>query len=507
MVAGCGTTVPVAEQKALEGSGGSTAVGSQGGLGAPVGASSGSSLPGSSSGGSGTAGTPTGSFASGGAPGSTGGGAGAPGGVGVCAACGSSGSAGVAGNGPGVTATTITIGATYDSSAGAEDAGLGATGISPGNVQAETNAMASYVNAHGGLAGRQVKMVYYTYDSSQSSSQVQQGSCNLWTQDNKTFVMEGGLPVWDQCAAKEGGVGIAEAFVAETTASLHQYPSTVLLDGFTIDRSEQSTVDGLASQGYFSKGAKIGIATWDESDYQYGITHGALPALSRLGITNVPVEYVTVPQSYGDLGSTSSSVASAVLSFHSRGIDHVLLFDGPAGVNSDGVLVIEWMHQANAEQYYPRYGLNTTSGFSGLSQDLPAKELANSIGVGWYPSIDLSSGDYNALPKPGGVKACLQIMSAAGQAPQNSNQESVELGVCDEFLFLQMAFSRVTGPLNQQSALAAIDSIGSGFQDLTTIGTEFSAAQHDGATLVRNATYYSNCNCYRYTSGAYNPAS
>lgn len=509
LLAGCGTTVPLAQQRALEGSGGNTAAGSQGGLGAPGATSSGSSVPGSGGGGSGLASpTGSGSAASSGSAGTGGGGSagGAAGGAG-CSGCGSSGAAASGANGPGVTASTITIGATYDTSAAAEDAGLGVAGISPGNVQAETNAMVSYVNAHGGVAGRRVKMVYYTYDSSQSSTQVQQGSCNLWTQDTKTFVMEGGLPIWDQCAAKAGGIGIAESFVAETTASLRQYPSTVLIDGFSIDRSERSTIEGLARQGYFSTGAKVGIATWDEPDYRYGITQAALPALSNLGIHNVPVEYVTVPQSYSDLSSTSSSVASAVLNFHSHGIDHVILFDGPAGVNSDGVMVIEWMQQANAQGYYPHYGLNTTSGFSSLSPDYPSKELANSTGIGWFPSIDLSSGDYSAMPKPAGVRACMQIMTAGGQAPQNSNQESVELGVCNEFLFLQMAFSRVTGPLNQQTALAAIDSLGTGFQDLTTIGTRFSDAQHDGATLVRNARYVSSCNCYRYTSGPYNPGS
>jgi hypothetical protein len=405
-----------------------------------------------------------------------------------------------------VTATTINVGGIYYPDAAAADSALGAANSNPGDVQAETNAMVAYINAHGGVAHRKVVMVWHTGSTADPAAQTMQNACSTWTQDHKSFIIPAGAnPILDQCVDKAGIVGIGENFVEETTPALRQSPSVVVLDGFSIDRSERITVEGLAQQGYFTKGAKVGIVTWDESDYRYAVSAAALPALSRLGITNVAQSYVAVPQSYSDLGATSSSVASAVLQFHSQGIDHVMLFDGPAGINSDGVLVLEWMQQANSQRYYPKYGLNTTSGFSSLASDYPQQELVGSVGVGWFPSSDLSTADYNALPQSANEKTCTKVMSDAGQAPSNPNQEGVEFGICDEFFFLQQAFAGIPGPLNQQDAMAAIDRLGTSFEDLTTIGTNFSASQHDGANLVRNMSFDSSCDCYKYTSGAYNP--
>jgi hypothetical protein len=212
-----------------------------------------------------------------------------------------------------------------------------------------------------------------------------------------------------------------------------------------------------------------------------------------------------VPDSDGDLAATSASVSSAVLKFHSDGVDHVIIFDGPAGVNSAGDLVLEWMNQANSQSYYPRYGLNSTSGFSTLASDYPQKEMEGSVGVGWVPVTDLSQSDYEALPQTPLQKTCIQIMTAAGQAPSSAQMEGLELDACDLFFFLQQALAGVSGPLNQQTALSAIDRVGAAFPDVTTFGTYFSAAQHDGAQLVRNMAFVDSCDCYRYDSAPYNP--
>jgi hypothetical protein len=409
------------------------------------------------------------------------------------------------GDGPGVTSTTITAGVTYDPNSAAEDSALGAAGANPGDEKAETDAVVNYVNAHGGIAHRKLVINYYLGNTEvDTASQIYQAACNAWTQDTKTFIIPTGTPILDQCVANEHALGVNAQFVAETSPILQQFPSDVNINGFTIDRGMRVTVEGLADQHYFT--GKLGIVTWDENDYHYGITSGALPALAALGIHNPPVEYVTVPQTYGDLGSTSSSVASAVLQFKTQGIDHVILFDGPAGINSSGVLVLEFLQQANSQQYYPRYGLNSTSGFDGLASDYPPAEMANSIGVGWFPSLDLDSADYKALPQTPLQKLCLKIEAAAGQAATSTTETGLQLTICDDIFFLQYALGKVTGPLNQQNALAAIDSVGSSWQSLSTFGVYFSATQHDAAEQVRNVTFVPSCTCYRYDSGSYTPS-
>ena len=410
------------------------------------------------------------------------------------------------GDGPGVTKTTINFGAVYDPDAAAADAAIGAAGANPGDVKAETEAVVSYINTHGGVAHRKLNPVWYKQSVSDSQSTTFQGECSAWTQDSKVFVFEAGFPILDQCTADAHGVAVdAGRLVEETTAQNRRYPAVINISSFTIDHSMAVTVNGLAKQGYFSKGAKVGIVTWDDPYYRYGISAGADPALARLGLKNVPVEYVAVPQSYGDLGATSSSAGSAVLKFRTEGIDHVIVFDGPAGVASGAILWIEWSRQADSQQYYPRHGLNSTSGFNALASDIPQKEMENSIGVGWFPSLEETSTDWANTPMSPNAKLCLQIMKDAGQQQSGANAQAIQFSICDKLFLLKQVFDPISGPLNQQTALAAINAVGTHFVPSLTFGLNITAQRHDGADLVRNMAFQDSCTCYRYTSQPYNP--
>lgn len=505
LLAACGTTVPLAQQRALE-AGGGLGPGGAGGL-APVGSSAqgagGVSGAGASAGSTalGASGSQSGGSAAGAAGG--GGGGGTSGGGGPT---GSVANTAQAEDGPGVTATTINIGDAYDPNAETEDAALGAGGLNPGDTQAETNAVVAYINSHGGVAGRKINMIWAQISATDNVQTQEESTCATWTQDNKVFIMHTGESIWDQCAANAHIIGpVAGDFAQEDSAIMQQYPGDVNIDGMTLDRSMRYTIEGLQRQGYFGGGAKVGIATWDEADFQYGITHAALPALAAIGIQNPPVEYITVAQQESDLSSSSAAINNAILQFRQDGVTHVLLFDGTAGVNSGGTLALLWMNDANGQAWYPTYGLNSASGLSAIAPDVPAQELQNSLAVGWTPSTDLSTGDFNALPQSPQEKLCLQIMAAAGQAPPSQNAAAVALDICDNYFFIKYALDRVKGPLNQQTAIAAINSIGMSYPIISTFETNFSAAQHDGPYYVRNAAFNSGCTCYKYTSNPYNP--
>jgi len=514
--AACGSTLPHATQDALErasASGGSSEQGvAPNGVGpgnAP--SSSGGPLPTSGPGGQAGAGGASGLAAISGGGGGSSGSAGGSGGVGGSGPTSTipvtpfsiPPSTGV--NGPGVTATTINVATAYDASAAAEDAAIGAGNAGAGNTMDEENAAVNYINAHGGVDHRKINLVTFDVNGSDSADEDDQQGCTYWTQDNKVFVLSGGTPILDQCAATAHALGLGELILGEDTAILHQYPADIDLTGFTINRGMRATVNGLAKQGYFSSKAKVGLVTWDEGDYQYGIDNGADPALAALGLHDVPVQYVTVPASYGDLAATTASINSAVLRFQSEGIDHVILFDGSAGINSSGVLVLLWLTRSYAQGYHPIYGLNSTSGFSTLASDYPKSQMLGSLGVGWVPSLDLDASDYAALPQSAAAKLCLSIMSAAGQAATSATDQSGQFEICDFLFFLQQALAGITGPLNVSTALAAIDSVGTSYPVISTFGIDLSASQHDGAELVRDTAYVSSCNCYRYTSPPYNP--
>jgi hypothetical protein len=292
----------------------------------------------------------------------------------------------------------------------------------------------------------------------------------------------------------------------QTTAVEAQYPEAFDLNGLSNDRAMRYKITGLSQLGYFGTGARVGVVTWDDPYYHYGVSHDALPALAALGQHNVPVSYVNSPSSYGDLAATSAAVSSAVLKFSTK-VDHVILFDGASGVAGGGILTLEWMQQAHSQHYRPHYGLNSGSGFNALASDLPADQISNSVGVGWMPALEQTSQDFNAMPKPAQAKLCVQIMNKAGQRASSANAVANQFGICEYYFLLKQALDAVQGPLNQQTAVAALDAIGTQHQSLVNFGAKIDPQRRDLPYLVRNMTFQHGCGCFRYTGRIYNPES
>ena len=503
--AGCGTTVSGTASTVADGGQGGQALT---GPGTAAGGSAGSVGGTGTAGGSSVLGGGSGSTSSGAAASSAGATYGSGSVVspppGTGGGVSTSGSA--AANGPGITPSTIYIADAYEPDAAAADSALGAANANPGDTKTETEAIVKYINNHGGVAGRKLSVVWYKASVYQDANTTYQQACSTWTQDNKVFVIGAGNPILDQCIANAHAVGITSgAITLETTAMNQKYPADINVSGLTNDRAMKLTIEGLAKQGYFANGAKVGIATWDSAYFSWSIQHAAVPALNALGVHNVPVEYITPPQSYGELGATSASTSSAVLKFRQMGIDHVILFDGAVGVNASGVLVLEWMQQAQSQHYNPRYGLDSTSGFTSLASDYPKQQMVGSIGVGWDPSLDVPASDWPPSKLPPSGRLCLQIMRQAGQPASGANAAGLQLAYCDRYFFIKRVLDAIRGPINQQSAMAVIDAIGSGYQPLTTFGISLSPQQHDGVRLVRNVGFDASCTCYHYTSQPYSP--
>jgi len=257
LAAACGSTVANTGSGQLGSSNGQTLTVPSGPTGSNAPGSvgnSGSGLPGSAGAGPGQAAAGAGSGQS----------------TGQSAAGSSGGGASVAepGDGPGVTATTINIAAAYDPDAAAADSALGAANANPGDTKAEETAVINYINAHGGVAHRKLNPIWYKASVNQDANTTYEQGCAAWTQDNKVFVLSGGSPILDQCTASEHAIGLAAGAIAlETTAQNRKYPADINLTSVTIDHSMLVTINGLQRQGYFSKGAKVGVVTWDDPYY------------------------------------------------------------------------------------------------------------------------------------------------------------------------------------------------------------------------------------------------
>jgi hypothetical protein len=485
VAAACGTTVSLKDQGLA-----ASQPGNQGGLGDNAGL--GLSTPGSTA--PGTTQLPAGTAAGTTVPSDTG-----------FIPPGTSGSVRV----PGVTATTIYVGAGYQLDEGFANSAAFGSSLNGGDYRVYYNIVIRDINKHGGIAGRKIVPVYHEFHaySTQTLEQQYEAACNTWTKDNKYSVfaiLDSGRPVVRECARK---AGVAEfgGVTSSVPQTFRQYPNYVEISGLNMVREGNVTVGGLARQKYFDPGALIGIVTWDDSNHRTGVKDGYIRALRSRGLSlATEPAFIHVPESFQDLGATSADVSAAVLRFSTLKINHVLVLDGPAGECKGGCLTTLFLREAQSQNYHPRYGFNENNGPQGGKDEglYPAEQLPGSVAVLWSDDEDTEDVAGNKNPAR---ERCEALFKKNGLDIEgaNENARANALGICAELWFMQAAAARMPGPLSVSNFMAGVDRLGYSFNDPTIYLAHFSPSQHDGIAAARNARYVKSCECYRFSGGVY----
>ena len=502
LAAACGSTVPSP--------GGATAAG---GSAAPGAAPGGLSIPGTTTGGT----TVGGGSAAGGT--STGGSSTVSGGTttgdttttGGTTPANSTGQAPKPAAAPGITATTISVGAIYTKNVAAANAAIGGSKRSNDDARDEYNAVIDDINRHGGIAGRKVVPVFAPLDATSSTpmDQQRQAACATWTQDHTVFaILAGGDQILEECARKAGAVELYSTVAGGGTVpeTFRRYPHYVEIAGMNVVRMASVTVDGLAAQGYFGNGAKVGVVTWDDPGFREGVQKGYVPALARHGLKlATQPAYLSPPQTVQDLGATSAQVNGAVLRFQSAGVDHVILQDGSAGLCGVGCIGLEFMNQAKSQHYYPRYGLNDSAAPVAAVKggSYPTDQLKGSLAVTWTDIDKTYDVGWHVNQTR---ERCYELMRKSGIDMSNLDAQSAAMEVCDELWFLRDLVARLGGAtLTPDNLISVVDSLGSDFASSSVYATDFGPTRHEGVALVRNLRFVDSCTCYRYSSRPYAP--
>lgn len=501
----CGSTVattgPGAQNLGVAGAPGSTDS-----LGEPVpgaaGGTDGLVVPGTASGG--TVGAPTGSSD---AAGSTGTGAGAVGGPAVGSATNTTGSGTAAGPSaaavaPGITADKIFLGIAYFPDAAAGNAALGAAGANSGDQRDYSNAVIADLNSRGGILGRKVVPIYHEYRSGEPIDPQHEAACQRWTKDNKVFAILFRGRILQECAQKAGI--LITSGDGEAGPTYDRVPNLVDPAAVRLERLGQATVSGLHRENYFEKTpdwptGKIGVITWQDPSYEFGVKQGYLPALAKLGLKSDMERYVVVSQQVGSAADSSSAVSSAVLAFRSAGIDHVLIQDGAAGVFGLGGLTLLFLNNAKSQNYFPRYGFNANNvpGFS----IYPADQQRGMLAVDF--SDYMPSQDDGIAPNPARER-CHSVLKKGGVTPSDQATFATAAAACDSVWFVETLLKKASSP-TLQGVLQAAAALGTSYPSPLVYGTRLTGSQRDGAHLARNARYDSGCSCMRYTTKPYAP--
>ena len=455
---------------------------------APLG---GSTTGGTTTGGTTTGGTTTGGTATGGTTGggTTGGTTGAPGG---------------AVSGPGITASEVRIGVSYCTDCAGANAALGAGGDDPGDTRRYARAAIDDVNARGGVLGRKLVPVFHGFSASDNIDASAQAACERWTKDTPVAGMFFRGEVIYDCARKAGVLAGNTVMDAVTGPILQRYPNLFSPNAIRLEGLYGLTVNAMVKAGWHKPGGawptgKIGLITWQSPQYEYAMKEGYLKAMKANGLKDEDVRYIAVPQNAGSIADASAAVSNAVLAFRQKGIDHVFIGDGAAGIFGGVGLTLLFLQNAQSQSYFPRYGFNGNNG-----PDFPNHPQRQLVGMLAIDGLDEDPAKDQGIAPHAGRNRCFEIMRKKGLPVGDAQTQNIALLACEAAFFAATTFARANGS-SLDRVIPAVESLGTSYRSVFTYGTRFGPGKHDGVYLFRNLQYDQSCSCLKYTSKPYEP--
>lgn len=209
---------------------------------------------------------------------------------------------------------------------------------------------------------------------------------------------------------KAGGVQVVSELTNSSAARFRRFPRYVEISSPNLDKQAALWPPHLHAMGYFDRGAKVGVLTFDDPHFVHALDAVLTPALRKAGFPPAERFLVQPGQRFADSGNVVAQIQSAVLRFKSRGVTHVLIFDERA------FLTDFFMEGAQDQQYFPRYGVNTQNaiGFLVSTGQLAPEQLKGAVGIGWSPFIGMGEAQDPDSAGNAPRKRCLELMSRNG---------------------------------------------------------------------------------------------
>jgi hypothetical protein len=400
----------------------------------------------------------------------------------------------------GITSKTIKIGFWFINT----DTGCQVTGVDPdqhcnNDDVAQINALTTYVNRHGGIAGRTlISKIYETKISDGAYQAMAQSACDGMVNDDDVFagVSEGqvGRPFMTTCLKNAGRIVIDPGtWPYDNVLSKQLSPYLYQPSRARPERWVRSYIDGLAAQGFFSPGAKIGLIRFDAEPFDRVTEKVLKPRLKAHGVnlnTNLVEAEISTPPALSGYGPAASQLNNTILRFQNDHVTHVIFF------GTLGEIEVFWFNQAHAAGYHPRYGLSSNDYFRSSSEEDPANFTARggAVGVAWMPYFDMTTP--NQIAPTASTKICADILKTVAITDGAGRKTH-----CDGVFFLKAVLDRAP-VLNVKAFRATVDALNNSFIPASVFGTHFNAGRHDGPSILRYVKYVTACSCFKY----YGPA-
>ena len=396
--------------------------------------------------------------------------------------------------GPGVDAKTIRIGMTVQDNNATVSSLAQTYNITLADNRGAYDALVHYFNTHGGIAGRTLTPVYYTYDPTGGTvDQIGQAACAAFTDDRNVFAAIDAISVdsFNTCMQRHGRVMLPYGLYFGAKSAWQRYPNVVAADGLPFDDGGRILAEHLSAAKFLTKATKLGAIVRSSADLTDAYQKGFVPALAKAGLKVAQTQYIRDLQGSADISGYTADISSAVLKFRSSGVDRVVFFD------TGSYAATVFSQNAEQQQYRPKYGfmsINSIVSLQGSSSTAPRAQMVGAQGVSWETNAD---GLSTTKTKP--AQKCLSILKDAGIVPSDTGTEASYLKTCQTFFLFKAAADVAGANLTRDTFIAAAEGLGSSFVSTNSWNglTQLGINHHAGVSVFRPFAYKDQCSCFQ----------
>jgi len=366
------------------------------------------------------------------------------------------------------------------------------------NEQNLARAFIRYFNAHGGIAGRQLRAVEYTQEpTSDDYQRDMEAACARFTQDNKVnvvlrAVLGGVTPEnYEECLTKAGVTSLEMTYANGDEPMLARHPRLYNVAAPSVDRRERAVLNGLTRSGYLSSRNTIGVLVEDCAENQRAYKNTVLPLARSLGL-RIQARTVGCLGGFSDVGAFSAQVQSAVLPFRSAGVDRVTF------VSVWEPLMLLFFETGAANQgWRPSYAVSGNSAIGSTEGQFTDEQRSRMRGVGWAPTTDTGTPLNNAT-----TRKCDAMARSEGIAPQTQGDVALLRLVCDLFLVYRAAVEAAGGHDDAVSLAAGLATASKTHLSASVLGGKLllGRGRQDAPTQAAEFGFVGGCSCFRYLS-------
>ncbi len=431
--------------------------------------------------------------------GSAGGGSTGGGGSGgdVAAGGGGSGSGGGPGGGSGSVDLQGTIKVGVILASGNPGQAIGASGNYDSDQEKLVHAMVDEINATGGVAGRKLTVVIEKHDQTNQSQEAQTRQaneiCTKFTEDEHVFMVialaaQSSFYTY-RCFADHETPIYSELSATDDGDFLRYRPW--LLPSLWLSKTRMGKLLALEldRQNFLSK--KMGLISVDLPMFKRSAEQALIPGIQRRGGKVIDKVYLKI-----DYQDIAASLSAAVLRFKQKGINRVLMWEGPGG----GIWLI-FAREAESQGYRPDYGVTSDENPREISEQMPEEQLPGTKGYGWSLTYDVS--DKKQPPLTAKEKRCFAIMKKRAGTNYNhrgSKFDSDGLKFCESFWLMQEALEPARGrQFGRGDVYTLYTALRSSFGPTQFADSLFSRRKADAISVYAPFKYISGCKCFDYT--------